>query len=111
MKLYLDSTNNRQVLIRLDDEEFITRYATPQEQDILSFLTESLKQKGRSLDDLTEIEVNPGPGSFTGSRVGVAIANALAFALEININGKSPPVLPVYDAFPHITLPKKGIDK
>ena len=111
MKLYLDSTNNRQVLLRLDNEEFTTEYATPQEQDILGFLCETLNLKGKSLNDLTEIEVNPGPGSFTGSRVGVAIANALSFALKIKVNGKKSPTLPIYDSLPHLTSPKKGIDK
>ena len=33
-------------------------------------------------------EVNRGPGSFTGLRVGVAIANALGFLLKIPVNGK-----------------------
>ena len=111
MKLYLDSTNNRQVLLRLDNEEFTTEYATPQEQDILGFLCETLNLKGKSLNDLTEIEVNPGPGSFTGSRVGVAIANALSFALKIKVNGQKSPTLPIYDSLPHLTSPKKGIDK
>ena len=111
MKLYLDSINNRQVLLRLDDEESTTEYATPQEQDILGFLCETLNLKGKSLNDLTEIEVNPGPGSFTGTRVGVAIANALALALKIKVNGQKPPVLPIYDSLPHLTSPKKGIDK
>ncbi len=106
MKLYLDSTNNRKVIVRLDGEEFTTEYATPQEQDILFFLHESLSQKGKTLDDLTEIEVNPGPGSFTGSRVGVTIANALALALKLKVNGQKPPVLPVYSAPPNITTPK-----
>ena len=111
MKLYLDSINNRQVLLRLDNEECTTEYATPQEQDILGFLCETLNLKGKYLNDLTEIEVNPGPGSFTGTRVGVAIANALALALKIKVNGQKPPVLPIYDSPPHISLPKKGIDK
>ena len=109
MKLYLDSTNNRQVLLRLDDEESTTEYATPQEQDILGFLCETLNLKGKSLNDLTEIEVNPGPGSFTGTRVGVAIANALALALKIKVNGQKPPVLPIYDSPPNITPPKEII--
>ena len=34
------------------------------------------------------IEVNAGPGSFTGLRVGASIANALSFALGIPVNGK-----------------------
>ena len=105
MKLFLDSTNSRKVILRLDEEEFSTEYATPQEQDILSFLHEVLTTKGKSLDDLTEIEVNPGPGSFTGTRVGVTIANALSLALKIKINGQKPPILPIYSSPPNITVP------
>lgn len=37
---------------------------------------------------LTHIEVETGPGSFTGLRVGVSVANALGFALGIPVNGK-----------------------
>lgn len=34
------------------------------------------------------IEVETGPGSFTGIRVGVSVANALGFTLGIPVNGK-----------------------
>lgn len=37
---------------------------------------------------LEGIEVEVGPGSFTGLRVGVSVANALGFALGIPVNGK-----------------------
>src|SRR3990167_1993795 len=103
MKLYFDSTDNKKVIIRLDGEEFVREYTSPREQDVLFFLNGLLENQGKSLDDVSEIEVTPGPGSFTGSRVGVAIANALAFALGIKVNGKTPPILPVYSAPPNIT--------
>ena len=108
MKLYLDSTDNKKVIIRLDGEEFVKEYDSPREQDVLFFLNGLLEKRGQSLDDLAEIEVNPGPGSFTGSRVGVAIANALAFALKLKINGKTPPILPIYSAPPNINLSQKS---
>ena len=38
--------------------------------------------------DLEGIDVEKGPGSFTGLRVGVSVANALGFALGIPVNGK-----------------------
>jgi len=106
MKLYLDSTDNKKVIISLDDEEFVREYTSPREQDVLFFLNTLLEKKSKSLNDVNEIEVNPGPGSFTGSRVGVAIANALAFALKIKVNGQNPPILPVYSAPPNITPAK-----
>lgn len=37
---------------------------------------------------LKGIKVETGPGSFTGLRVGVSVANALGFALGIPVNGK-----------------------
>lgn len=106
MKLYLDATDNKKVIIRLDAEEFVNEYNSPREQDVLGFLNGLLEKKNKSLDDVSEIEVNPGPGSFTGSRVGVAIANALAFALKIKVNGQTPPILPVYAAPPNIGIVK-----
>lgn len=39
-------------------------------------------------EGLEGIEVETGPGSFTGLRVGVSVANALGFALGIPVNGK-----------------------
>ena len=106
MKLFLDSTDNKKVIIRLDGEEFVNKYDSPREQDVLLFLNGLLEKKNKSLDDVAEVEVNPGPGSFTGSRVGVAIANALAYALKIKVNGKTPPILPVYSAPPNISAAK-----
>ena len=47
-----------------------------------------LKGKGLTLKDIDSIEVNTGPGSFTGIRVGMSIANALSFSLKIPVNGK-----------------------
>ena len=107
MKLYLDSTDNKKVVIRLDGEESVNEYDSPREQDVLFFLNSLLEKKNKSLDDVTDVEVNPGPGSFTGSRIGVAIANALAFALKIKVNGRPPPILPVYASPPNITSPKR----
>ncbi|MBI3559121.1 hypothetical protein HY085_01880 [Candidatus Gottesmanbacteria bacterium] len=37
------------------------------------------------LKKITEIKVKTNPKSFTGSRVGVTIANALGFALDIPV--------------------------
>lgn len=44
--------------------------------------------KGVQWELLEGIEVETGPGSFTGLRVGVSVANALGFSLGIPVNGK-----------------------
>ncbi len=46
-----------------------------------------LDQAGLSVDDLSAVAVDAGPGLFTGMRVGIAAAEALAWALEIPVVG------------------------
>jgi|SRR3989344_2139094 len=57
-------------------------------QVLLPSIIRILKKNKKSLSHIDEIEVKTGPGSFTGTRVGVAVANALGFALDIPVNGK-----------------------
>src|SRR3989304_8722745 len=70
----------------------------PGSQVLLPIIIKILKKNKASFSDLTAVEVNPGPGSFTGTRVGVSVANALGFALNIPINKKKGKiVIPVYE--------------
>ena len=84
-----------------------------------------LDQEKISLHELNGIAVYQGPGSFTGLRIGAAVANALAAGLELPIVGveheawlsqalqrleagdDDKVVVPEYGALPHITSPKK----
>ncbi|OGD83273.1 hypothetical protein A2572_00335 [Candidatus Collierbacteria bacterium RIFOXYD1_FULL_40_9] len=106
MNLYLDSTNNQKTILRLDDKEFTQEVSSPREQNILGFIQKTLSDIGKTPKDITSIEVNPGPGSFTGTRVGVAIANALGFSLGLSVNRQKEPVEVVYSIPPNITIPK-----
>ena len=48
--------------------------------------------------DIDEINVNRGPGSFTGLRVGISVANTIGWYLSVPVNGKSnTQVQPRYD--------------
>jgi tRNA threonylcarbamoyladenosine biosynthesis protein TsaB len=58
-------------------------------QTVLLLIDRILKENGLEPKDLTEIKVNAGPGSFTGLRVGITIANTLAKTLGIPINGRA----------------------
>src|SRR5262249_48061502 len=42
-----------------------------------------LKEASLSIQDIDQIAVGIGPGSYTGTRVGVAVARTLSFALKI----------------------------
>jgi tRNA threonylcarbamoyladenosine biosynthesis protein TsaB len=48
-------------------------------------IKELLKQAGKDLNQLEGIACFKGPGSFTGLRIGLSVANALAYAEDIAI--------------------------
>ena len=106
MTLSIDSTDNTKTIIKLDDKEFIREVNSPRDQDVFGFLVNCLEKEAVDIGSITEISVNPGPGSFTGTRVGVSIANALGFSLGIKVNGQNNPVQPIYSSPPSITSPK-----
>lgn len=88
-------------------------------------IKEIMESQNRRLEDLEGLVVFQGPGSFTGLRIGLSVANALAYGLRIPIvaaagkswiaegqsaleQGKDDHLaLPEYGAPPHITLPRK----
>ena len=49
-----------------------------------------------SIDNVSDIYVHIGPGSFTGLRVGASVANALGYLLDIPVNGGTTSVVPDY---------------
>lgn len=88
MKLYIDTSSNQKTTVQLGGREVTKDSSVWRSQVVLPMVEKVLKAEGLKLKDITEIEVNPGPGSYTGLRVGVAIANALGYALKIPVNGK-----------------------
>jgi tRNA threonylcarbamoyladenosine biosynthesis protein TsaB len=88
-------------------------------------LSDLLRANDRQLSDLEAIVAFEGPGSFTGLRIGLTVANTLAYSLDIPITGTtgedwiadgitgltsgkaSKLVLPEYGAPVHITQQKK----
>lgn len=89
-KIYIDTTDNTKVLVQLSigDKEFVKekKVEARSAQLILPFIDELLNEHNLAPQELDEVEVNEGPGSFTGVRVGVSIANAFAFGLGIPVN-------------------------
>jgi tRNA threonylcarbamoyladenosine biosynthesis protein TsaB len=94
IKLIIDTSNNKEVKVGLtiDGQEHLLEQQPDHRkaQVVLPMVEQLLKDHNLTLQDITEIKVNSGPGSFTGLRVGVAIANTLSFLLNIPINGKKP---------------------
>ena len=75
--------------IRIDDDEIWKREHVSRQkaQRILPLLIELLAYHQLRWVDISSIEIYPGPGSFTGLRVGFSVANALGFILQIPVNG------------------------
>ena len=100
MKLFIDTSDRERIVIGFDNERFEEDARKEKSQALLPLIHEKLEKTGKSIHDVTEIEVAVGPGSFTGLRVGIAIANAIGWALEIPVNGKNikndGPIEPVY---------------
>ena len=56
-------------------------------QNLMPMVDTILSKRGLKIDDLTYIAVSEGPGSFTGIRIGVSSARALAQALGLETIG------------------------
>ncbi len=52
---------------------------------LMELISKALEFAGISVSDIDSIAVDVGPGSFTGVRIGVNCANALAFALNVPV--------------------------
>ncbi|HWA52074.1 MAG TPA: tRNA (adenosine(37)-N6)-threonylcarbamoyltransferase complex dimerization subunit type 1 TsaB [Patescibacteria group bacterium] len=89
MKLFIDTTDREKIIIGLDDKKFETNARENSSQKLLPFIEETLKKEKKDIKDISEITVATGPGSFTGIRVGVAVANTLAYVLKIPVNKKA----------------------
>jgi tRNA threonylcarbamoyladenosine biosynthesis protein TsaB len=88
MKLIIDTSDREKIKIGIDKRIFETEARDGASQKLLPFINETLKKEKTSINQITEIEVNSGPGSFTGLRVGVSVANALGWVLGVPVNGK-----------------------
>ena len=87
MILYIDTSNQKGITIALKRDGKVWK-SLSQENEFGSQVLLPLIKDLVDVKSLTAIEVETGPGSFTGLRVGVSVANALGFSLGIPVNGK-----------------------
>ncbi len=124
MIILLDTSTANCFLTLVDDEvrqDFEWQAGRTLARGLLKFLEE----KTGDLHDISGIGVMKGPGSFTGLRIGLTVANALADSLSVPIVGATGEdwrkivlkklragenekiVMPEYGAAAHITAPRK----
>lgn len=92
MTLCIDTSDQKAAKVALKEDGKIVDQVeeeNPRGSEILlPLIAEILKQNNLNFSNLSALEVDEGPGSFTGLRVGASAAQALGLALNIPVNGK-----------------------
>lgn len=126
--LYIDTTDKLSRLILINTSEVIDRHeftnSSFSENQLLTKVDNLLQKHNLTINSLGALIVNVGPGSFTGTRNGIALANALKLAkpeiklfevknpqdekhiLAVLDNTDLDNLVPVYSTQPSITQPK-----
>lgn len=90
MILIIDTTQ-KECLVAIKTEKISDEIKWQWQKDtgteVLENIEKLLKKTKKSLKDIKSILVNRGPGSFTGTRVGITVANTLAWSLDIPVLG------------------------
>jgi len=87
--LGIETSREENILCLGEEEKIISQQILPSlsSREIYPLLNTLLKQKKRKIQEIKGIVVSLGPGSFTGLRVGISVAKALAFSLNIPVVG------------------------
>lgn len=92
ISLYIDGSQRNKVLVsgELNGQRHTEVYKeVGSSQMILPLLERFLKKLGCSLDDVESLHIPVGPGSYTGLRVGAAIAQILGILCCVPLNERS----------------------
>lgn len=100
VSIHIDTTDMHSAIVALDKDgktyKKIGQSKIFKSQMVLPLLEALLKRHHLSFDSITAVSVATGPGSFTGLRVGCAVANALGVLLDVPVNGRRDLVAPKY---------------
>lgn len=90
--LIIDPANSKEIVvgIKIRNKKHLLKHRVDSKraQVILPLIEKILEKHSLKFEDINSINVVTGPGSFTGLRIGISIANVLGFILKIPINGK-----------------------
>lgn len=90
--LYIDTHFVNLVLAIFKDDKLIKEKkldSNKHSEHTIPMLKELLVECNLGLNDLNDIIVISGPGSFTGVRIGIVVAKILAYTLKINVKALS----------------------
>ena len=129
MILAIKTNQPQTTLALIDGAQTVEQYDWPADRQLAATLLTEIKallhRHKLDWDDLSGLIVHRGPGSFTGLRIGVTVANTIAYAQQLPVVGttgdnwvadgvkqlkSAPPggqVVPEYGAEPNISKPRK----
>ena len=89
ISLFLDTSSKKMVVYLIKDNTILYKKYMESLNDhasyLVPFIDEALKGNGLETKEINKIYVVNGPGSFTGTRIGVTVAKTLAFSNNINV--------------------------
>jgi tRNA threonylcarbamoyladenosine biosynthesis protein TsaB len=98
--LHIDTSKTQEISVILESYGKSYEKTLPSKiaraQTVLPLTEELLREADTSLRDIEEITVKEGKESYTGVRVGFAIANTLGHFLGVPVNGKKALAIPDY---------------
>lgn len=103
-KIYIDTTQRFSNILTLVETEGTDKKILEETKgniDINYEIKKLLKKHHLKPEEITEYVVNPGPGSFTGIKIGVTVSNVLNWA--INKKSSKELVQPMYGKEPNIS--------
>ena len=86
MKLYLDTSEAKKAKVDLIQGEKVLDSVISDSP--LKSIDKIIKKNKLKLSDIEEFNYHPGPGSFTGLRVGAAVINTLNWTLDRKTKSK-----------------------
>lgn len=91
LTIVIDSSGSESIRVAIDMgdgtlHELKKPVSQAKAQEVLPMIEDLLVKNHFTLSSVMAIRVNTGPGSYTGLRVGVAIANILGVLLEVPVN-------------------------
>lgn len=92
MTLYINTKDPNIITVALKENDGIAKTLSMENeygsQVLLPLIIRLLELGKLEIGDLTSVEAETGPGSFTGLKVGASVSQALGFALNIPVNGQ-----------------------
>ena len=89
ISLFLDTSSKKLVVILVKDNKIISKKELESINDhashLVPFIDEVLNENDMTTKDINRIFVVNGPGSFTGTRIGVTVGKTLAYSNNIKV--------------------------